>query len=484
VDRKSSIATKIVCTIGPASRSASVLTSLVRAGMNVARINFAHGSRQEHLEDIQNIRKVSMRLRRPVAILQDLPGPKLRVGKLGTDPLHLKKLDRVILTNKPGPGETEIPVSYKDLPRAVSEGDTVYMADGTIRLEVLRVTGERVETRVLNGGMLTSGKGVNLPRLRVRLPAVTREDVKHIEFGLENDVDAVGVSFVQKVDDVRAARKVAQRKRRGLFIISKIEKREAVENLEPIVRESDGVMVARGDLGVEMSLERIPIIQKRIIYEANKQGKPVITATQMLESMLTSPVPTRAEVTDIANSILDGTDGMMLAEETAIGKYPVEAVRILSQVAIETEQFLPKEITNERRTWHERSQEDAIALAACETALQISASAIVTPTRTGETSRRVSKYHPPLPIIALPSTEKVRRQLEFSWGVHPVAAGESDSMEELFIKAERAAQQLAISKKGDRIVIVAGDPRGPAGGTNLLKIHVIGESRRSANSSS
>src|SRR5712692_8793173 len=433
VDRKSLIATKIVCTIGPASRPVSVLTSLVRAGMNVARINFAHGSRQEHLEDIQNIRKVSKKLRRPVAILQDLPGPKIRVGKLGIDPLHLKKLDRVILTNQPGPVENEIPVSYKDLPRAVSEGDTVYMADGTIRLEVLRVTGERVEARVLNGGMLTSGKGVNLPRLRVRLPAVTRDDIKHIAFGLDNDIDAVGVSFVQKVDDVRAARKIAQRRRRGMFVVSKIEKREAVENLEPIVRESDGVMVARGDLGVEMSLERVPIIQKRIIYEANKEGKPVINATQMLESMLTSPVPTRAEVKDIANSIVDGQDGMMLDEETAI---------------------------------------------------EIASSAIVTPTRTGETSRRVSKYHPPLPIIALPSTEKVRRQLELSWGVHPVAAGESDSMEELFIKAERAAQQLGISKKGDRIVIVAGDPRGPAGGTNLLKIHVIGESRRPANSRS
>ena len=475
MDRESSIATKIVCTIGPASRSTRVLAHLVRAGMNVARLNFAHGSYAEHLRDIENIRKVSKKLHRPVAILQDLPGPKLRVGKLRSDPLHLRRLDRVILTNVPGSAEGEIPISYRDLPRAVSKGDTVYMADGTIRLEVLDVGSENVEARVLNGGTLTSGKGVNLPRLRIRLPAITKADVKHIAFGLENDVDAVGVSFVQKIEDVRAARSAARRKHRRLFVISKIEKREAVENLEPIIRESDGVMVARGDLGVELSLERVPIIQKQIIHEANKQGKPVITATQMLESMLTASVPTRAEVTDVANAILDGTDGVMLAEETAIGKYPVEAVKILSKVALETEKFLPKEISDERRTWHERSQEDAIALAACETALQISAAAIVTPTRTGETARRVSKYHPPLPVIALPTTEKVQRQLQLSWGVHPVAPGESDTMEELFIRAEKVAEELGTSKRGDRIVIVAGDPRGPAGGTNLLKIHTVGE---------
>ena len=477
MEGKRSIATKLVCTIGPASRQVSVLSSLVRAGMNVARINFAHGTHEEHLTDIRNIRKISKKQGRPVAILQDLPGPKLRVGHLATDPLNLSKLDHVTLTTEPNPEQGEIPVSYRSLPQAVSKGDSIYMADGTIRLEVLYVKDGRVEAQVLNGGMLTSGKGVNIPRLRVRLPAVTKEDIKHIAFGLENDIDAVGVSFVQKVEDVRSAKRAAQKRGSEVFVISKIEKREAVENLEPIIRESDGVMVARGDLGVELSLEQIPVIQKRIIYEANKQGKPVITATQMLESMVTAPTPTRAEVTDIANAILDGTDAVMLAEETAIGKFPVEAVKILSKVATEIEKFLPKEITSERRTWHERSQEDAIALAACETALQIAASAIVTPTRTGWTSRRVSKYHPPLPVIALPATEKTRRQLEFSWGVHPVNAGESDSMEELFVRAERAAQQLGISKKGETIVIVAGDPRGPAGGTNLLKIHTIGETR-------
>ena len=455
-----------------------MLAQLIRAGMDVARLNFAHGTYEEHSKSIRTIRQVSRRLHRPVAILQDLPGPKLRVGKLPVEPIHLRRLERVVLTTDPTPARGKIPVSYPDLPRAVTKGDTVYLADGTIRLEVLGVEGEEVEGRVLNGGSLTSGKGVNLPRLRVRLPAITRADVKHIEFGLEEDVDAVGVSFVQKADDIRSARKAAGKKNRGLFIVAKIEKREAVEELEPIIRESDGVMVARGDLGVELSLERVPVIQKRIIFEANKQGRPVITATQMLESMVTAPVPTRAEVADVANAILDGTDAVMLAEETAIGKYPVEAVKILGRVALETEKFLPREITSVRRAWHERSQEDAIALAACEVALQVSASAIVTPTRTGETARRVSKYHPPLPIVALPTSEKVLHQLQFSWGVHPVATGESDSTEEVFDKAERAAAGLGISRKGDRIVIVAGDPRGPAGGTNLLKIHTLGQKRR------
>jgi len=312
-----------------------MLAQLIRAGMNVARLNFAHGTYEEHSTSIKTIRQVSKKLHRPVAILQDLPGPKLRVGKLPVEPIHLRRLERVVLTTDPTPARGKIPISYPDLPRAVTKGDTVYLADGTIRLEVLGVEGEEVEGRVLNGGSLTSGKGVNLPRLRIRLPAITREDVKHIEFGLEEDVDAVGVSFVQKADDIRSARKTAGKKNRDLFIVAKIEKREAVEELEPIIRESDGVMVARGDLGVELSLERVPVIQKRIIFEANKQGRPVITATQMLESMVTAPVPTRAEVADVANAILDGTDAVMLAEETAIGKYPVEAVKILGRVALE-----------------------------------------------------------------------------------------------------------------------------------------------------
>ncbi len=466
------LATKIVCTIGPASSSPSVLGHMIRAGMDVARINFSHGTYEEHLKSIKTIRKVSHSLRRPVAILQDLPGPKLRVGKLASDPMHLRRLDTITLTTKPSKAKGKIPVAYPDLPKAVRKGDMVYLADGSIRLEVLRTTRDEVEARVLVGGDLVSGKGLNLPRLRTRVPAITREDREHLHFGLENNLDIVAVSFVQRAEDIRMARRVAEEKGREIFVVAKIEKKEAVEDLEDIVKEADGVMVARGDLGVELSLERIPIVQKRIIFEANRSAKPVITATQMLESMISSPSPTRAEVTDIANAIIDGSDALMLSEETAIGGYPVEAVRVLQKVAQETERYLPKEITQQRRMWHENSQEDAIAFAACETALQISAAAIVTPTRTGKTARRVSKYRPPLPIVALTSHADVEKQLLLSWGVQTVRR-EIESTDTIFTEAEKTVQRLKLARKGNTIVIVSGDPKGPMGRTDLLKIQRV-----------
>ncbi len=441
--------------------------------MDVARVNFAHGTEADHFRNIKTIRQVSRRLRRPVAVLEDLPGPKLRVGRLAVEPLHLRRFDRVTLTTRPSLAKGKIPVSYPDLPKAVKKGDQVFLADGSIRIEVLRTRREEVEGRVLDGGDLTSGKGVNLPRLRIRLPAITDQDVKYLRFGLENEVDIVAVSFVQKAEDIRIAKRLVKEASGEIFVVAKIEKREAVEDLEAIVRESDGVMVARGDLGVELNLERVPVIQKRIIHEANKLGKPVITATQMLESMVSSPTPTRAEVTDVANAILDGTDAVMLAEETAVGKYPVAAVRFLVKVAQETEKFLPQEISPTRHEWHERSQEDALALAACETALEVSAAAIVAPTRTGQTARRVSKYHPSLPIVALTSSEKVQRQLLLSWGVHAILTKEFDSTEAIFREAEKAVKGSGYAKKGDRIVIVAGDPKGPTGRTDLVKIHSI-----------
>ena len=440
--------------------------------MDVARINFSHGNYEEHLKSIKTIRKVSQTLRRPVAILQDLPGPKLRVGKLATEPIHLRRLDIVTLTTKPSKAKGKIPIVYSDLPKTVRRQDKIYLADGSIRLEVLHTTRYEVVCRVLVGGDLTSGKGVNLPRLRTRVPAITKEDREHLHFGLENNVDIVAVSFVQNANDIRMARRVATEKGKEIFAVAKVEKREAVENLEEIVKEADGVMVARGDLGVEVNLERIPIVQKRIIFEANRQAKPVITATQMLESMISSATPTRAEVTDVANAIIDGSDAVMLSEETAVGKYPVEAVRVLQKVAQETERFLPKEITQQRRAWHENSQEDAIAFAACETALQISAAAIVTPTRTGKTARRVSKYRPPLPIVAMTSQDHVAKQLLLSWGVQTVKR-EIGSTETSYEEAEKTVQSLKLARKGDTIVIVSGDPKGPMGRTDLLKIQRV-----------
>lgn len=466
-------ATKIVCTIGPASSSAGSVRQLVRAGMDVARVNFSHGTYPEHARNIKTIRKVSKALRRPVAILQDLPGPKLRVGRLAVEPLHLRRFDRVTLTTKPKTAKSKIPILYHDLPKAVKKHDMIYLADGSIRIEVTRSRRDEVEGRVLVGGELTSGKGVNLPRLRIRVPAVTAQDKEHIRFGLENDVDIIAVSFVQKADDVAIARKIVEEKHGRAFIVSKIEKREAVQDLEKIVQASDGVMVARGDLGVELNLELVPIIQKKIINQSNRLGKPVITATQMLESMLSSPSPTRAEVTDVANAIIDGSDALMLAEETAVGKYPVEAVQFLVRIAQETERFLPKNIPEQKREWHEKNREDAIAFAACETALELSAAAIVTPTRTGNTARLVSKYRPPLPIIALTFEEKVTRQLLVSWGVNPVLRAKFESTDAMFKDAEKTVKTMGLARRGDIIAIVFGDPKAPAGNTQLLKLHTI-----------
>src|SRR2546427_202171 len=368
------IATKIVCTIGPASGSPTVQGHMIRAGMDVARINFSHGNYEEHLRNIKSIRKVSHSLRRPVAILQDLPGPKLRVGRLVAEPMRLRRLESVTLTTKPSKAKGKIPVAYPDLPKTVRKGDTIYLADGSVRLEVLRTTRDEVEARVLVGGDLISGKGLNLPKLRARVPAITREDREHLHFGFENNVDMVAVSFVQRADDIRMARKVGSEKGRELFVVAKIEKKEAVENLEEIVKEA--------------------------------------------------------------------------------------------------ERYLPKQITQQRREWHENSQEDAIAFAACETALQISAAAIVTPTRTGKTARRVSKYRPPLPIVALTSQAEVEKQLLLSWGVQ-TERREMESTESIFTEAEKTVKRLKLARKGNTIVIVSGDPKGPMGRTDLLKIQRV-----------
>ena len=397
----------------------------------------------------------------------------MRVGKLAAERIRLQRLDKISLTTKPTRLKSKIPIAYPDLPKAVKKGDTVYLADGSIRIQVLRTKRDEVDGVVLTVGELISGKGVNLPKLRIRVPAITEDDKEHIKFGIENKVDIVAVSFIQKVDDIRTARRVAETVGHHPFIVAKIEKKEAVDNLEKIVQEADGVMVARGDLGVELELELVPIIQKKIIHDSNRFGKPVITATQMLESMVSAPTPTRAEVTDVANAIIDGTDAVMLSEETAVGKYPVEAVRVLAKVAQETERFLPKEISSQRRAWYEHSQADALALGACETALQVSASAIVTPTRTGRTARLVSKYRPPLPIVALTSHPEVQRQLLLSWRVQTLLTKEFDNSEEIFREAEKTVVKIGLGRKGDRIVIIAGDPKGPSGKTEILKVQTI-----------
>jgi pyruvate kinase len=451
---------------------------MVRAGMNLARLNFSHGTPDEHMDRMNIVRVASKAIGKPVAILQDLPGPKLRVGRLKGDVATLKSGSFFTLTSRDTEGDSSMAfVNYPDLSSEVRVGDAIYLADGSISLRVAAVTGNEVTCRVVVGGQLLSGKGVNIPDRPLRVPALTERDTKHLNFGLDNDVDAVAVSFVRTAEDVKRPKDIIRRKGSKAMVVAKIEKKDGVRNIKGIVEEADGIMVARGDLGVEMALERVPLVQKDVIRACNLAGKPVITATQMLESMVENPFPTRAEVADVANAVFDGTDAVMLSEETAVGKHPVEAVRVLSRVAREAEKALPyQETMRRRRALLHPVQEDAISLSASELAFDIGAVAVVAPTRTGSTARRISKFRGPQPIIALTENETVMRQLGLSWGVHPVLWKGLERPSEIFRNAERAVLDLKLGKIGDRIVVVAGDPSGPLGRTDMVKVQVLGES--------
>ena len=467
--------TKIVCTLGPVTDSRDVIRQMVIAGMSVARVNFAHGEHAAHARMVRLVRRVSSALGRKIALLGDLPGPKIRLGKFRLEPTTLYGGQLFQLTVKKVLGDSEMAsVTEKSLPKHVRRGSTIFLADGTVRLRVIKNDGEILTCRVLDGGRVSSGKGVNVPDLAGDFPSVTKEDKTHLDFALRNDFDIVAVSFVRTARDIECVRGLVQGKRRNLMIMAKIEKRQAMSNLDSIIEVSDGVMVARGDLGVEMGLERVPILQDGIIRECNEKGKPVVTATQMLLSMIQSPTPTRAEVSDIADAVQDGTDAVMLSEETAIGRFPVEAVRVMARVAAIAEQTLSyADILASRRPSAQRKIGDAISLAACEIALKLGCSAIVASTRSGTTARRVSRYRPPLPIVALTADEKVANQLAISWGVIPYMIDRMKDHIELFEEAEKATVKMGLTGKGDRIVIVGGDLASPYGTTNLLKVHTV-----------
>jgi len=469
--------TKIVCTLGPASETRDVIRRMAMAGMSVARVNFAHGEHDAHARRVRLVRKVSSALGRRIAILGDLPGPKIRLGKFLVEPTMLHEGQMFQLTVKKVIGNPKVAsVNAKDLPRYVKRGSTIFLADGTVKLRVVENDGEVLTCKVLDGGQIASGKGVNIPDLTADFPSVTKEDKAHIDFALRNDFDMLAVSFVRTVQDIEHIRELAHNKRRNLMVIAKVEKRQAISNLDSIIRVADGVMVARGDLGVEMGLERVPILQDEIIKRCNEKGIPVVTATQMLMSMIQSQTPTRAEVSDIADAIQDGTDAVMLSEETAIGRYPVESVRVMARVATIAEQALSyADILASRRSSVEPKTDDAISLAACEIALKLGCVAIVAPTRSGSTARRVSRYRPPLPIVALTANEKVANQLGISWGIEPYMIDRMRNHIELFEEAEKATIKMGFAKKGDRIVIVGGDLASPYGTTNLLKVHTVSE---------
>jgi pyruvate kinase len=466
--------TKMVCTIGPASESPQTLEALIKAGMNVARLNFSHGTHTEHLRKIESIREMADRLRQPTAILQDLAGPKIRIGKMKKEGTELRRGDKFFLTNRQIMGDEKgVSVTYSSLPRDVKKGDRILLADGSIELQVLGSDDQDIECRVVVGGILTSHKGINIPTGTLLAPAFTERDREDLLFGIQKGVDLIGLSYVKEASDIERAKEVLRERSADIQVIAKIERKEALENIDGILSAADGIMVARGDLGIETPLERIPNVQKRLIQKANALGKPVITATQMLRSMVDHTQPTRAEVTDVVNAIYDGTDAVMLSEETATGRFPIEAVQMMAKIAQAAEeefpfdQFLMKDILGET------DLPRAISRAASHLAEAVKAVAIITPTESGSTPRWVSRLRPRQPILALSRHLSTIRKLNLCWGVYPVLVSDWKDTDEMLERSKRIPKELGWASVGDRIVIIAGVPISTRGTTNLIKVEIV-----------
>ena len=469
--------TKIVCTLGPASQSEEVLRELILNGLNVCRFNFSHGSHEEHKGRIDMVKKVREELNRPIAILLDTKGPEIRTGNFADPEVLLEEGSEFTITMDEVVGTKEIcTVSYKGLADDVKEGDTILIDDGLVGLRVKSVENGNIKCIVENSGIVKNHKGVNVPGVKINLPAITPKDVSDIEFGIREGIDMIAASFVRKASDVLAIREILEKNNAGdVLILSKIENQEGVENIDEILQVSDGIMVARGDLGVEIPTEEIPIVQKMIIKKCNELAKPVITATQMLDSMIRNPRPTRAEVTDVANAIYDGTDAIMLSGETAAGKYPVEAVKVMASIAKRIEQTLDYDRMLKEKGSKNVTVTDAISHATCTTAVDLNASAIITSTSSGYTAKMVSKFRPQAPIIAATSNEAVMRRLALTWGVCPIKSALAGNTDEVIEKSIEASIEAGYVKNGELVVITAGVPVGVSGTTNLIKVHVISE---------
>ncbi len=464
--------TKIICTIGPASRSPELLEKLVEAGMNVARLNFSHGTLEQHAQTIMDIRAASAKLSRHVAILQDLSGPKIRTGPLAAGTVTLKEGQPFTLTSRDVPGdEREVGLTYPDLPANVRAGDVLLLADGLLELAVESTSERDIRCRVVAGGPLGSNKGINLPHRSINAPILTEKDKRDLEFGLAHGVDFIALSFVRTAHDVASVKKVIAEGGFDVPLIAKIEKFEALANIDEIIKAADGIMVARGDLGVEIPLETVPRAQKMLIAKTNAAAKPVITATQMLRSMVEHPRPTRAEVTDVANAILDGTDAIMLSEETAAGAFPVQAVKVMAKVAADVEPLFDHEGWNTKLKDATRlSFEAAVAHTAVEIATDIGAAAILTCTTSGSTTRLVARYRPRQPLLAMTPHARTALRLALTFGAVPVLMPETTSAEDLENRAIGAALQNGYVKPGQPVVITAGLPFNVSGTTNIIKV--------------
>jgi pyruvate kinase len=465
---------KIVCTIGPASSSPRIIERLMRAGMDVARLNFSHGKHEDHARSIATLRAAAIEHEKPIALIADLQGPKIRTGPLaGGTPVTLRAGQRFVITTARVPGDANcVSTTFRPLPREVHRGNRILLSDGLIELRVEKVRGQEVICEVVNGGALGQHKGINLPGIQLRVPALTSKDRKDLAFALTQDVNYVAVSFVRHPEDVVLAKNLVRRAGKDTPVIAKLEKPEAIENLDAILRVADGVMVARGDLGVEMNPERVPVVQKMIINRAREARRPVITATQMLESMTQNPRPTRAEASDVANAIFDGSDAVMLSAETASGKYPVEAVAMMARIIEEAEASItefPRPSLQEKLKVAE-----TVAELVCHASRELHMKLIAVFTHSGFTARLVSRYRPLVPIVAFSPEAETRRRMALFWGVMARAIVDVHKVDGLAEIAERRLLEERLVRKGDVIGIVAGTPMGVRGTTNFMKFHIIG----------
>ena len=469
--------TKIVCTLGPATSTEETVRSLAESGMSIARLNLSHGTISEHREALRIVRKVSADMSLPLGAMVDVPGIKYRTGPTDPGVVNLAAGDEFTLTSRDLVGsERHVSISPPGIHRDAAPGRAVLLDDGLMELRVVRIEDEEVVCTVVRGGRLTEGRGVATPGRSPSQGFPNEKAIEALEFAAEGRADFVALSTITGPDDIAAARAVLERKGHSPVIISKIERSDAVDDFEHILAVSDAIMVARGDMGVEVQLASVPVLQKRLIALSNHAGKPVITATQMLESMIRSSVPTRAEVTDVANAIYDGTDAIMLSGETSIGQHPVEAVRVMAEVALQAEAALPYEkMLGEKLAHLVRQTDDAISYDACRTALQLHASLIIAFTESGGTAARVSKYRPVSPILAMTPSDEVQRRLTIAWGVVPIAAPKIGTVEDFFRMGEDAAVRICGAGRGDLVVLVAGLPIGVPGGTNLLRVLTISD---------
>ena len=461
--------TKIICTIGPASNAPEILRRLIESGMSVARLNFSHGTHEEHRHMIDTIRALSEELKTPVAILQDLCGPKIRVGEVPEPGVRIEPGQTFFLTSRDVTGTAErVSVSYPDLHKEVQPGDAILLADGMMELVVKETLSDEIRCEVITGGILTSHKGINLPTGTVKVKALTDKDRLDLAFGLENDVDYVALSFVRRAEDIRELKAIIAEAGKDTPVIAKIEKHEAITNMDEIMAVCDGIMVARGDLGVEIPLEDVPRIQKRLVRAANAKGKPVIIATQMLRSMVKAPRPTRAEATDVANAVLDGADAIMLSEESASGEFPVEAVRFMVRIVESAESIFPHQRFLEMVP--KKDVSESVAHASCVLASHLGAAAIVATTRSGFTAMQISRFRPNCRLIALSPEPATIRRLALFWGCIPSYVEETRNTDERIEKAAVSAIGTGNVSSGDLVVIITGHPVWAAGTTNMMRV--------------